>query len=140
MEIVFKKLSERAVQPTQTHMFDAWYDLSATQEYTLQPWERQLFPTDIAISIPQWWYGRIAPRSWLALKYGIDVLAWVIDHSYTGNVWVLLINFWTEPFTIHSWDRIAQLIIEKCAQVERVETSESAVTTRWEGWFWSTWV
>nr|CUU99197.1 hypothetical transcript [Hymenolepis microstoma] len=74
---------------------------------------RALINTDIQISLPPGCYGRIAPRSGLCLKYGIDVGAGVIDQDYRGNIMVVLLNFGDEDFTIKKGDRIAQLICER---------------------------
>lgn len=57
--------------------------------------------------------GRVAPRSGLAAKHGIDTMAGVIDADYRGQVGVLLANLSDEDFVINEGDRIAQLIIEK---------------------------
>lgn len=75
MKIQFVKLTDKALTPSQAHRFDAAYDLHATEDYTLQPGERHLFQTNIACLMPEGYYGRVAPRSGLAYKYGIDVLA-----------------------------------------------------------------
>ena len=69
--------------------------------------------TDIAIECPLGTYGRIAPRSGLAVKHSIDVGAGVIDSDYRGDVKVLLFNLGNSPFKIQKGDRIAQLIIER---------------------------
>jgi dUTP pyrophosphatase len=73
--IPFKKLSEKAKIPTQATPSDAGYDLYTTESYTLKPGERKLLKTNISTAIPHGYYGRIAPRSGLAYKHGIDVLA-----------------------------------------------------------------
>lgn len=72
-----------------------------------------LVSTGIRVAIPASHYGRLAPRSGLALKHAIDVGAGVIDADYRGDVKVLLFNFGTTAFQVHKGDRIAQLIVEK---------------------------
>jgi len=74
-----KKLLENAIIPTKGSNGAAGYDLYATENCKLKPGERKLFKTGISLAIPQHLYGRIAPRSGLAYKHGIDVLAGVID-------------------------------------------------------------
>jgi dUTP pyrophosphatase len=59
-------------------------------------------------------YGRIAPRSGLAVKHGVQTGAGVIDPDYTGELKVILFNHGSEKFEIKKGDRIAQLILEKC--------------------------
>lgn len=70
------------------------------EEYVLQPQERKVFLTHIALAIPVGWYGRIAPRSGLAAKHGIDVLAGIIDAGYRGDIGVVLLNTGNEPVHI----------------------------------------
>lgn len=136
--IPFQKLSEKAIVPTQATFSDAGYDLFSTEIYILKPGERKLFKTNISTAIPQGYYGRIAPRSWLAYKHGIDVLAGVIDSGYRWDIGIILINFWQEDFAVNEWDKIAQFIIEKCHYVQRQEKNELPETERGEWWFWST--
>ncbi len=84
------------------------------------------------------YYGRIAPRSGLAAKYGIDVLAGVCDASYRGEVGVVLINHGNAAFPIKPGDRIAQLIIEACAPVTWRVVDQLSDTSRSNGGFGST--
>lgn len=140
LTIPFIKLSDKAITPSQATPWDAWYDLYSTEAYTLAPGERKLFKTNISVAIPFGYYWRIAPRSWLAYKHWIDVLAWVIDIWYRGDIWIIIINFGQEPFSINEWDKITQFIIEKCHDVSREETTwDLPESQRWTWWRWSTW-
>ena len=99
---------------------------------------RVLLKTDIAIAVPSGTYGRVAPRSGLALKNGIDTGAGVIDEDYRGNVGVILFNHTDTDFTVAAGDRIAQLILEaiQTPAVEVVDELED--TARGAGGFGST--
>ncbi len=115
MNIQIKKLSDKAKIPTQGSKYAAGYDLYAAEEVLVNTMGRKLVKTNISISIPEGYYGRIAPRSGLAYKNGIDVLAGVIDSDYRGDIGVILFN--TDhnlDFEVNVGDRIAQIIIEKC--------------------------
>lgn len=107
------KLKEDSIIPKKATTGSAGYDLYSTQNYTLKPGERYLFKLGIAVVIPAKHYGRIAPRSSLAYKYGIDVLAGVIDSDYRDELGVILLNTGKEDYTIQKGDRIAQLVVEK---------------------------
>jgi dUTP pyrophosphatase len=74
---------------------------------------RALIDTGLAIRVPDNCYGRVAPRSGLAVKYGIDVGAGVIDSDYTGPVKVLLFNHGDADFVVNAGERIAQFIVVK---------------------------
>ena len=126
MQIQFTKLHPDAHMPEQNNPSDAGYDLRSTEAYTLAPGERKLFKTGIAAAIPEWYYGRIAPRSGMAYKEGIDVLAGVVDSNYRWDIWVILINFGSEPKEVLPWDKIAQYVITPCVSwVERVEVENA---------------
>lgn len=92
------------------------------------------------MAIPAGYYGRVAPRSGLAVKNFIDVGAGVIDEDYRGEVKVLLFNFGEQPFKVSPGDRIAQLLVEPVMQPRLEQVAESALdsTERGEGGFGST--
>lgn len=160
MLIQVKKLSENAIVPTRGSAGAAGYDLYSTEDYVLKPGERKLFKTNISMKIPDGYYGRLAPRSGLAYKNGIDVLAGVIDEDYLGDIGVILLNT-TDHYEdsdnysdeeqdeyddyikslsleIKKGDRIAQIIFEKYHVAEFQEVDEIVKTDRDSGGFGST--
>ena len=139
MEILkVKKLNDLAILPTKGSPKSAGYDLYSIEDYTLRPMERKLFKTGLSISIPSEMYGRIAPRSGLAFKDGIDVLSGVIDEDYRGEVGVILINFGTTEKQFKVGDRIAQIIFEFYNDIEVIEVKNLDETIRGLGGFGST--
>lgn len=133
-----KLLTPMAKLPTKGSVNAAGFDLYSAQVATLNHGQRLCISTGIAISIPPGYYGRIAPRSGLAVKNGANVLAGVVDSDFRGEVKVILINHGDTPMDIRQHDRIAQLIIERCGfwGFEQVEELED--TTRGTGGFGST--
>src|SRR5690349_1165415 len=81
-----KRLHPSAVLPVRANPGDAGYDLTSTEDVHLAPGQRLLVATGIAVAIPSGHYGRIAPRSGLAVKMGLDVGAGVVDVSYRGEI------------------------------------------------------
>lgn len=124
-----KKLSPLATIPKRASSGSAGYDLASAKDLIVPARGKALVPTDLAISLPDGVYGRVAPRSGLAWKHHIDVGAGVIDQDYRGNIGIVLFNHSCEDFNIAVGDRIAQLILEKIeiAEVEEVlaDLSES---------------
>jgi len=110
-------LSERGRAPARASQGAVGYDLHSAENCIVPSGERRLVPLDIALTLPPGTYGRIAPRSGLALKHGICVGAGVIDPDYRGNVCVLLFNHGRNDFTVSQGDRIAQLILEEAKTV-----------------------
>jgi len=143
MEVVkptlrFAKLSEHAKAPTRGSSVAAGYDLYAAEEMVIEPGKRACVKTDIQIEVPDGTYGRVAPRSGLAAKHGIDVGAGVVDKDYRGNVMVLLFNFGDAAFNVARGDRIAQLVLEKICMAELEELPTLDDTERGDGGFGST--
>ena len=114
LPLYVQRLSEHAIIPTRGSEYAAGFDLSASEEMIVKGnGGRALVKTDLRIACPPGTYVRIAPRSGLAYKFGIDVGAGVIDADYRGPVGVILFNFGTEDFIVQRGDRIAQAILEQ---------------------------
>lgn len=134
-----KRLGPNAVIPSRQTSGSAGYDLTSTKAIVnLKPGERVVIPTELAVRIPDGYYGRIAPRSGLAVKNGLQVGAGVIDSDYRGEVMVLLFNQGLETINLQTGVRIAQLIIEKVATPPVVEVNDLDYTARGSGGFGST--
>ena len=133
-----KRLSDKATLPKRGSEFSAGLDLSSAEDIIIPAGERALVKTDLSIACPPGTYARIAPRSGLALKKGIDTGAGVVDADYRGPVGVILFNWGKEDFEIKVGDRIAQLILEQIVLPDVVETDELPETVRGEGGFGST--
>ena len=104
---------------------------------TLKPMQRALVPTGLYMEIPEGYEGQVRPRSGLAIKSGITVLnsPGTIDADYRGQVCVILINLSDKAFVINSGDRIAQLVIARCEQVETEQVEVLSETERGAGGF-----
>src|SRR6056300_395892 len=137
-QLLVKKLNEHAITPTRGSPLAAGYDVYSSVDTTIASGCRGLVDTGVAFTVPLETYGRIAPRSGLAVKKGIQVGAGVIDRDYTGEVKVVLFNHGDDEFVIKKGDRIAQLIIEKIEMPEVKLVDELLVTERGEGGFGST--
>ena len=133
-----KLLSKNAILPKKGSIYSAGFDIYSSETNTVKSKGKLLVKTGISMSIPNGYYGRIAPRSGLACKKFIDVGAGVVDSDYRGEVRVLLFNFGEEDFEVKEGDRIAQLVIEKIGIMEIVEVDELEDTVRGEGGFGST--
>ncbi len=133
-----KKLHEGARLPVRASDFDAGADLFCLDQFTLAPGERRLVPTGLALEIPPGYYGRVAPRSGLAVRLGIHTMAGVVDSSYRGELQVLLVNLGHKPVSFDAGTRIAQLIIERIALCDYACSEELSGTPRGAGGFGST--
>ena len=111
--------------------------------YVISPGLRQLVDIDLSLSVPFGCYGRVAPRTGIALRNGILIggkgllltktlfsffIAGVIDADYRGSIRVLVFNLGDEPFTISKGEPIAQIICERICypgllEVDSIDTT-----------------
>lgn len=149
--------------PTRGSALAAGYDLYSAEKVVLPQGGRKVVQTGICVAIPDGHYGRVAPRSGLASKHGIDTGAGVIDQDYRGLLGVLLFNLGEQDFiskcdtclratcnrseltstrsaneTVDQGDRIAQLILEKISTPDVQEVESLSETLRGAGGFGST--
>lgn len=124
--LVYKN-DDRARLPVRGSDGAAGYDISCLSDFTIEPGARALVHTGISIELPTGTYGRLAPRSGLAVRHGIHVGAGVIDADYRGEVKVLLFNQGAETFRASAGDRIAQLILESIRVLPVKECTEQAL-------------
>lgn len=132
------KLSENAFKPEKGSAFAAGYDLRSGYNYVVPARGKCLIKTDLSFIFPENTYGRVAPRSGLALNSFIDIGAGVIDRDYRGNVGVLLFNHSEKDFLVNRGDKIAQLICEVIVHPELIEITKLDETERGSKGFGST--
>jgi len=134
----FKQLDERAVLPQRGSALAAGLDVCSIEDVEIGPRQRVMARTGLAVAIPPGFYGRIAPRSGLAAKNGLDVLAGVIDSDYRGEVCCLLYNTSEEPIKLAAGSKICQLIVEQIITPDAAWVSDLDETARGAGGFGST--
>lgn len=125
-----KKLEENALIPSRGSDTSAGLDLYSCETKIIEPWKRELIDTGISISMPDNTYMRIAPRSGMSSKNGIDVMAGVVDLEYRGRIKVLLINLSDTPYEVLAGDRVAQGIITPIMLIPAVEVDSLDDTAR----------
>jgi deoxyuridine 5'-triphosphate nucleotidohydrolase len=131
-------LDTGAVLPVRGSSLSAGLDICAIEDLTIQPGERVLARTGLAVAIPEGYYGRLAPRSGLATQKGLDTLAGVIDADYRGEIRCLLYNAGDEAIHLPAQSKVCQLIIEKIVTPTAVWADEISDTDRGTGGFGST--
>jgi dUTP pyrophosphatase len=114
-KLKFLRIESEAILPSRATNNSAGLDLWSISDVDIPAGEWRACKTGLAVQIPYGSYGRIAPRSGMAAKWGIGVLAGVIDSDYRGEIVCLLINHSNELVSIKKGERIAQLIVENIA-------------------------
>jgi dUTP diphosphatase len=127
IELPIQRLHADAVVPQRAYTGDAGLDLASCERVELDPGERALVGTGLAVAIPEGYAGFVQPRSGLAARHGLTVVnsPGLVDSGYRGELRVVLLNTdLTEPFVVEPGMRIAQLVVLPIPELELVEVDE----------------
>jgi dUTP pyrophosphatase len=127
IELPIRRLREEATLPERAYAGDAGLDLAACERIELEPGERAVVPTGLAVAIPEGYAGFVQPRSGLAARHGIAVVnsPGLVDSGYRGEIRVVLLNTDRErTFVAEAGDRIAQLVVVPVPEIEIAEVDE----------------
>ncbi len=125
LTMAVRRLDAGLPLPSYARPGDAGLDLHCREDVSIDPGERALVGTGIAVQIPPGWVGLVHPRSGLAARHGLSIVnaPGTVDSGYRGEILVNLVNLDPrEPVHLHRGDRIAQLLLQEVAQVDLVET------------------
>ena len=133
MQVLLSRLDPGVPVPAHANYGDAGVDLVTTVDVVIEPGERLVVGTGIAIALPEGYAAFVHPRSGLAARVGLSIVntPGTIDSGYRGEIKVCLINH--DPrtaITLHRGDRIAQLVIQRVEHVVFHEVAELPETTR----------
>ena len=139
--VLFRALHPAAEVPRYAHPGDAGADLCCCAPFTLEPGERRLVGTGLAIALPEGYAGFVHPRSGLAARSGVTVLnaPGTVDAGYRGEVMVCLLN--TDPsrsVAFAAGDRIAQLVVQAVSRARFAPVAALPDSTRGIGGHGST--
>ena len=126
--------------PSYAHEGDAGMDLYASESVVIDPLERVLVGTGIALAIPDGHAGFVQPRSGLALRTGLTFVntPGLIDSHYRGEIKLIAINLDPQtPIQITRGDKIAQLVIQRVERAVLIDTGGLDATGRGERGFGS---
>jgi dUTP pyrophosphatase len=141
LQVLITRLDPSIPLPIYAKGGDAGADIVTRIDVTLQPGERALVPTGIAIALPDGYVALVHPRSGLAIKHGVTMVnaPGTVDAGYRGELQCIMINHdLKEAITFHKGDRIAQLVIQKVERAEFVEVKDLPGSGRGVGGFGST--
>ncbi len=139
--VLVTRLDPDVPLPTYAHPLDAGADLVTTVDVTLQPGERAIVPTGLAVALPVGHAGFVHPRSGLAARAGLSIVnaPGTIDAGYRGEVKVCLVNLDPrEPVRLSRGDRIAQLVVQRVETATFVEAERLPESARGAGGYGST--
>ncbi len=140
VDVLVRRLDPDVPLPSYAHPGDAGLDLVTTVDAVLEPGERALLPTGIAIALPDGYAGFVHPRSGLALKHGLSIVnaPGTVDAAYRGELAVTVINLDPrEAVHLRRGDRIAQLVVQRVEHAVLHEVDTLPGSDRGEGGFGS---
>lgn len=140
IELPVRRLRDGAVLPARAYAGDAGFDLAACEQVVLDPGERAVIPTGLAVAIPDGYAGFVQPRSGLAARHGITIVntPGLVDAGYRGEVRVVLLNTDSrEPFVVEPGMRIAQLVVVPISEIAVREVEQLPESERGERGFGS---
>lgn len=140
-EVLLTRLDPDMPIPAYAHPGDAGADLCTTVAAVLEPGERAVLPTGIAIALPDGLAAFVHPRSGLAMRYGVALVnaPGTVDAGYRGEIKVAVINLDpVAPVRFERGDRIAQLVIQPVVRGVFIEVAQLPGSHRGDGGFGST--
>jgi dUTP pyrophosphatase len=141
LNVAILRLDRGLPLPAYAHPGDAGADLMTTVDVSLQPGERALVPTGVALALPWGYVALVHPRSGLAARHGLSIVntPGTVDAGYRGEIKVLLVNHDpVEPVELHRGDRIAQLVFQRVEQAVFTEVDALPESVRGSGGYGST--
>lgn len=141
MTVQLKMLDDGLEPPSYAHPGDAGADLRTRIDVVLEPGERMLVPTGVALALPFGYAAFIHPRSGLATKHGLTVVnaPGTVDAGYRGEISVTLLNTdKSRPISLARGNRIAQMVIQRVETASFELVDELSDSVRGTGGFGST--
>ncbi|WP_426458609.1 dUTP diphosphatase [Staphylococcus nepalensis] len=87
-----KLLSDNATMPERHHDTDAGYDIYAAETVILEPQQKALIATDLAVNIPKGYVGLLTSRSGVSSKTHLVVETGKIDAGFQGHMKINIKN------------------------------------------------
>ncbi len=141
VEVLVTVLDPGVPMPSYAHPLDAGADLVTTVDVELQPGERAVVPTGLALALPPGYAAFVHPRSGLAARCGLSIVntPGTIDAGYRGEVKVCLVNLDPRyPVRLRRGDRVAQLVVQQVEAARFVRTERLPESVRGAGGYGST--
>ncbi len=141
VQVLWTRLDPDLPAPQREHPGDAGWDLRSRLDVDLEPGQRAVIGTGVAIALPPGYVGLVHPRSGLAARHGFTLVnaPGTIDAGYRGEIAVIGQNTDTESVVrISRGQRIAQLLVQEVCALDLIEVSALPGSDRGGGGFGST--
>jgi dUTP diphosphatase len=124
IRVLVQRLDDGLPLPVYALPGDAGADIVAAHDLTLEPGERAVLPTGIALAVPAGYAAFVHPRSGLAARAGLGLVnaPGTIDAGYRGELKLIVVNHDPHrPIELRRGERVAQLVFQRVALAEFVE-------------------
>lgn len=91
-KLQIKLLSDNATKPKRTDDLSAGYDIYAAETVILEPQQKALVATDLAVNIPKGYVGLLTSRSGVSSKTHLVVETGKIDAGFQGHMKINIKN------------------------------------------------
>lgn len=139
--VALRLLDEGLSMPSYAHPGDAGADLATAVDVVIEPGQRVLVGTGVAIALPEGYGGFVHPRSGLAARSGLTIVnaPGTVDAGYRGEIKVCLLNTDRHtPITLKRGDLIAQLVVQPVVRARFEPVDELPASARSDGGHGST--
>lgn len=139
--VLVRRLDPELPLPVYAVAGDAGADIVTAEDITLDPGQRAVLPTGLAIALPDGFAAFVHPRSGLAARAGLGLVnaPGTIDSGYRGEIKVIVINHdRSQPLHLARGERIAQLVVQRVEHADFVEVTELPESARGAGGHGST--
>jgi dUTP pyrophosphatase len=127
VEVLLSRIDPGVPLPAYAQPGDAGVDLVTTVDVVIEPGERAVVGTGVAVALPDGYAGFVHPRSGLAARVGLSVVntPGTIDSGYRGEIRVCLVNHdLRSPISLRRGDRIAQLVVQRVEHAVFLEVDD----------------
>jgi dUTP pyrophosphatase len=141
VDVLIRRLDPELPLPGYALPGDAGADLRTAVDARLEPGERAVLPTGLAVAMPEGYAAFVHPRSGLAARYGVSLVntPGTIDAGYRGEIKIIVVNLdRSRPVEFRRGDRVAQLVLQRVERARVVEVAELPGSARGEGGHGST--
>jgi dUTP pyrophosphatase len=124
MEILIKRLTDKAVLPAYSSEAGPEIDISSLEEVTIEPGAKIAVSTGVAMALPIGYIGLLWNKSGISINDSVKVTAEVIDSGYRAEILVEMENTGDEARAIAAGEKIAQLLIQKVERANLIEAAD----------------
>lgn len=119
-----KLLSDNATKPKRADDESAGYDIYAAETVILEPQEKALIATDLAVNIPKGYVGLLTSRSGVSSKTHLVVETGKIDAGFQGH---MKINVKNDRQNFNSYDILSEVYSAFNINGEEIELNDEEV-------------